>query len=259
MDVVSQILSVRSRQADGLQNTFLASMAAHLILVGIVALAPGMFVSSTPQAPENVMTISLGGAPGPRTGMTQLDSRPIQQAVPLESKRAIEPVRPPAARVPEMIEPKKTAPKKTETKAATDAKDPRSRTPTKGEEVRQGTAVAETGTKVPGFGLSAGGGGTGGYLDVANFCCPEYLSHMVDLINQHWNYQQQAAGTTIMKFVIQRDGRLTNIEMEKSSGYPALDLMAQRALIQVRQLPPLPAAFSEPALTVHLRFEYQRQ
>ena len=258
MDVVSQVLSARARQADGLQNTLAASLAAHLGLVALVALGPGAWWTARPTAaPESVMTISLGGAPGPRTGMTQLGGRPIQEAV--EARRAIEPVRPPAAKAPEMIEPKKTAPKKTETKSIADAKDPRSRTPTKGDEVRQGSTVADTGVRGQGFGLSGGGGGTGGYLDVANFCCPEYLAHMVDTINQRWDYRQQAAGRTVMKFIIQRDGQLTNIEMEKSSGYPALDLMANRALVLTKQLPPLPGAFSEPSLTVHLVFEYQRQ
>jgi hypothetical protein len=34
--------------------------------------------------------------------------------------------------------------------------------------------------------------------------------------------------------------------------------MAQRAMLVTRQLPPLPAAFDRPSLTVHLFFEYQR-
>ena len=48
-----------------------------------------------------------------------------------------------------------------------------------------------------------------------------------------------------MKFTIQRDGRLTDIALEKSSGYSALDLTAQRAIYTTRQLPPLPAGFSD--------------
>ncbi len=34
--------------------------------------------------------------------------------------------------------------------------------------------------------------------------------------------------------------------------------MASRAMLLTRKLPPLPAAFTEPSLTVHLVFEYQR-
>lgn len=236
-----------------------ASVLAHIALVATVAIMSTVWPGSAgDQEPEAVMTISLGGPPGPRAGgLTMMGGRPIQTEA-VEAKKAIEPVRPPAAREPEMIEPKKAAPRKAAAKVQTETKDARSRTPTKGEEVRPGSAIAETGGRGQGFGLSQGGGGTGGYLDVANFCCPEYLSTMLDLINRQWSSKQLAAGTTVMKFVIERDGQLANIALERSSGYGALDLMAERALRLTRQLPPLPAAFTEPSLTVHLVFEYQR-
>jgi len=109
-----------------------------------------------------------------------------------------------------------------------------------------------------GFGLSTGGGGTGGYLDVGNFCCPEYLSTMLQLIQRNWNSKQEVSGEALLKFTIQRDGRFTGIEVERSSGYAALDLSAQRALLLTREVPPLPVAFTENQLTVHLNFQYQR-
>ena len=261
MDVVTQIVTVRGRETDGISSMVGASVAAHVALIAVVILAPASWFGATQVTPEeNVMTISLGGAPGPRDGgLTMMGGRPIQQAVPVEAKKAIEPVRAPAARVPAMIEPKKTAPKKAESKVAEPVKEARSATPIKGEEVRKGSAVAETGGKGQGFGLSSGGGGTGGYLDTANFCCPEYLSVMLDLIQRNWDYKQQAAGTTVVKFVIQRDGSLTGAQVEKPSGYPALDALAHRAVVLTRRLPALPSAFSEPSLTVHFVFEYQRQ
>ena len=43
----------------------------------------------------------------------------------------------------------------------------------------------------------------------------------------------------------------------QSSGIPTLDLAAQRAVIQARQLPPLPDAFPNPTLGVRLTFNYQ--
>jgi len=258
MDAVTQIVALRAREADGLQRMLGASVLAHSILVIIVVLAPAWFGPSAPTEPENIMTISLGGPIGPRTGMTPMGGRPIQQAVPVESKKAIEPIRPPAARAPEMIEPKKTAPKKVEAKTQETAKDPHGRTPTKGEEIRKGSSPAETGARGQGFGLSSGGGGTGSYLDTANFCCPEYIATMLDLIRRNWDSRQQSAGIAVVKYTIQRDGTLTDIVVEKSSGYPTLDFLANRSLHLTKKLPPLPAAFTEPSLTVHLVFEYQR-
>src|ERR687888_350689 len=55
------------------------------------------------------------------------------------------------------------------------------RTPTKGPQTRFGSTVAETGTRGQGFGLSSGGGpGSGSTLDVADFCCPDYLMLMIE-------------------------------------------------------------------------------
>jgi len=258
MDVVTQIVTVRGREVDGLQRMLGVSTAAHVVLIAMVALAPGSWLGSrTAEEPKNVMVISLGGPPGPRTGMTTLGGRPVQ-SIPVDSKQAIQPVRPPAAREPEMIEPKKAAPKKTEAKVQQDAKDPRSRTPTVGEEIRKGSSVADTGARGQGFGLSSGGGGTGSQLDTANFCCPEYIAMMLDLIRRNWDSKQQSVGLTIVKYTIERDGTLTAVQVEKSSGYATLDLLANRAVLLTRKLPPLPAAFTEPSLTVHLVFEYQR-
>ena len=124
------------------------------------------------------------------------------------------------------------------------------------------TAAAVTGEpRGLGFGgLSTGGGaGTGSFLEVQNFCCPDYLVTMQQLIQGNWRPRQEVGGETMVAFRIQRDGRLTDIELEKSSGYVALDLEAQRALFNTRKLPPLPSAFPEDTLKVHLRFEYTRR
>ncbi len=82
---------------------------------------------------------------------------------------------------------------------------------------------------------------------------------MLDLIRRNWDYRQQAAGSNVVKFTITRDGTLTAVQLEKASGYPALDLLSNRALLLTKKIQPLPDAFTEPSLTVHLVFEYQRQ
>jgi TonB family protein len=61
-----------------------------------------------------------------------------------------------------------------------------------------------------------------------------------------------------VKFTITRDGTLRDVELEKPSGYFALDREAQRAVLVTKRLPPLPLQFNQDHLTVHLVFEYQR-
>jgi len=58
--------------------------------------------------------------------------------------------------------------------------------------------------------------------------------------------------------VIERDGRITGVQIEKSSGVAALDYFSQRSLALTRQLPPLPAAYTGERLTVHLNMDYIR-
>jgi TonB family protein len=203
------------------------------------------------------MQISLGGPISEdKAGTTTLGGRAIQQAAPVEPKKVVEPVRPPAAVTPEMTVPTKLPPRKIEPNKV-EAKDPKSTRPTKGAEIQQGTSIAETGAKGMGFGLSSGGGGAGGNLEVADFCCPEYLATMYRAIKANWNSQVGAVGRTHLRFVIQRDGRIADITVEQSSGVEVMDSFARRALI-LTKLPPLPAGYGEPALAVHLYFDYQR-
>ena len=108
------------------------------------------------------------------------------------------------------------------------------------------------------LGSTGGAAGSGTTLDVGDFCCPEYVLLMNEKIFGNWNQKAEVAGLVIVKFTVQRDGRLTAVAVEQSSGYEALDLAARRAVELTRQLTPLPAAYTNPTLTVHVKFPYQR-
>ena len=108
-----------------------------------------------------------------------------------------------------------------------------------------------------GLGLATGGGGTGSSLDVGDFCCPEYLGIMTRRIKENWDLRQGVAGTTVMRFTILRDGR-SPTSASNNQRATCSTSTAQRALQRVRQLPPLPAAYTFPTLTVYLKFEYLR-
>ncbi len=182
--------------------------------------------------------------------------RPVQQVgEPAANRRA---QIAPAPKAPAMTLPVPDATARAKPAARTAREQARGRAQTTGAEERAGSSVAETGSRGMGFGLSTGGGGTGGYLDVGNFCCPEYLVTMLQLIQRNWNAKQEVPGEVLVRFVIQRDGRITRVEVEESSRYAALDLAAQRALLLTARLPAIPAAFADDQLTVHLRFQYQR-
>jgi TonB family protein len=252
---VTDIIVSRSRQADGLSTMVGWSIGLHIALMAAIVLVPAR---SRQEAPRTVMTISLGGVPGPRAGgMTQIGGRAVQAPPPPEPVKRVE--APPAPTRPAMTIPDAKARRKPPPKPEQAPKEATGKTPTTGEEPREGSTRAETGAKGQGFGLSTGGGGAGGavQLDVSNFCCPEYLEQMISLIQRNWQQNQGVVGTTTMKFTIQRDGTIVIPQVERSSGFYALDNAAQRALL-LTKLTPLPAGFPNPSLTVHMRFEYQR-
>jgi TonB family protein len=258
---VTDILRDRMDEPSGLQSMVMVSIAAHVAVFAVFMLAPGKWLSAQSSQPATVMTITLGGGgEGPQNGgLTAMGGRPVQTETPPDAPR--EAIRPPAAAAPEMTVPTPGAkPAKASSTAVKQAPDEaRGRTPTRGKETQAGTAVAVTGARGQGFGLSTGGGpGVGTTLDVADFCCPDYVVTMVTRIKANWRENQNVSGLTIIKFTIQRDGTLQDIVLERSSGFPIADLAAQRAVILTKQLPALPDAFPNPTLPVHLNFQYQQ-
>ena len=257
IEAATDVLIARSRVQETWSPVVLASVAAHAAAVAALLFMPAADFSD--DAPKTVMTISLGGAPGPRAGgMSPIGGRTVQEVAPPEAA----PTRaeaPPATKAPEMTLPSKDARPRQETKTAAAAKEAVGKTTTKGAEVQEGSARADTGGRGQGFGLS-GGGGTGGgvTLDVGNFCCPEYLERMVQVIQRNWVSKQNLVGRTGMKFTIDRNGTLRDVQVERPSGFTPLDLAAQRALLVTARVPELPATFPNQSLTVHMNFEYQR-
>jgi TonB family protein len=259
--VVSDIIKSRMQEPGGFKQTALVSLLAHAAAVGVIFAMPGVF-GPQPAAPKVIMHISLGGSPGPKTGgMEQIGGRPIVAAHPTTDPRITRPQLPVLRDEPKMVFPipdPRMKPKATPKNAAT-SKDPNGTPVGRGAETQPGTAKVETGAKGQGFGLSSGGGGggDGSRLEVANFCCPEYLFDMKDRIERVWNKQQQSIGTAVMKYTILRNGTINDIQLERSSGNLLLDRESQRALSLTR-LAPLPTAFPDDHLTVHLEFQYER-
>ena len=251
---VTDIIIARAQITERMDAMIPWSIAAHIALFAFMIFMPASWRGAVDEGPRTVMTISLGGAAGPRNGgLTTMGGRTVQ-APPPEPVKKVE--TPPAAKTPEMALPTKNARQaKPQTQEA--PKEATARTPSTGQP-QEGSTRVDTGAKGQGFGLTSGGGaGASVQLDVANFCCPEYLSQMVTLIQRNWQSNQGIAGSVIMKFTITRAGTIESVQLERSSGFLAHELTAQRALLLTR-LPELPIQFPNPTLTIHMTFEYQR-
>ena len=260
-EAVSAILHNRAQDVAGLSRMLTVSVTVHVVLLAGVMLMPADWRTGRRPDPASIMTISLGGATGADTGgMTAIADRAVQSVAKPDAPKALD--TPPAAKPPEMIEPERIAKPAPTRPVRKPDETSKARTPTSGAEIKTGSArVATGGAAIPFGGLasqSKGGSGDGVTLDVQNFCCPEYIVLMRQRIYQRWNPNQGAVGQPVVKFTIRRDGMLTQVELETSSGQALLDLEARRAVLNTMQLPPLPREFTGDNLTVHLTFEFKR-
>jgi TonB family protein len=255
-DLVSSTIVARSREPEGLQKMMIASAIAHVVAIAGLVIVPWLL--GVHQPPENVMEISFAGAPGVASGgMTALADRPVQRAEPKPDLPKPEPPRPPAPKPQEMVEHVAKATTKPVVKqpAATTKPAP----PTTGAVARPGQGRSPTDTQSPEGGLSTGGNnGTGAQNTNVNFCDPAYLAQMMSLIYRNWSRQQAVTGNPIIRFVIQRDGTLTDITVRQPSGYFALDLYARRAVELTKAIPPLPQCYPYDSYAMNLTFEYIR-
>jgi periplasmic protein TonB len=256
-DLVSSTIVARAQEPDGLRKMMLVSGAAHALAV--VAVLIGSWLTGSHGEPERIMTVSFSsGVPGPDTGgMTGISAKAVQKAEPKPELPKPTPPKPPAAQTPAMVEPiaKPTPAKPTQRQPSTATK---AAQPSTGEAVRAGQSKMDTPSTSNEGGLSTGGTGGASNQGQVNFCDPQYLGQMVSLIYNNWRRETNVAAKPVIRFVIQRDGTLTDITIRQSSGYYLLDNQAQRAVILTRAIPPLPACYPHSDYAMNLTFEYIR-
>lgn len=85
-----------------------------------------------------------------------------------------------------------------------------------------------------------------------------YFHQMLERIGENWEdptYARAKKRTATVFFVIERDGRLTEVKLERSSGDGTFDESCVRAVLVTGKLPPLPDEFTAGRLKIHLEFE----
>jgi TonB family protein len=122
-----------------------------------------------------------------------------------------------------------------------------------------------------GFDLSGVGGGEKGSAEAGPLSFEtqwydwgEYAQSMVSKIRVHW-YQNMpqiirtgVKGVVTIRFTIQRDGRITNIEQLESSGVPPYDFAARKAIELSSPLKALPKDFPNDSERVTCMFYYNQ-
>lgn len=254
---ISDVLAARSPLGrQGLNRMVGWSVALHVGVLLFLIVAPKEWFRR--EEPQRIrMSISLGaGSVGPRsTGMSPAPARTVEQIAPPTKQPT-----PPVARKPDpvpAVKPevaKPTPPKPDTSKPVAAVTTP----PAVGQQMQQGTAKVETGSKTEGTGLSFGGsGGQTADLDLTQFCCPWYIQTLLEKIDREWN-KRGNQGITRIQFTIERDGTISRRDWILRSGNVSQDIEAMRA-VQTIRMPPLPEEFKERQLTIRMTFNYGGQ
>jgi protein TonB len=93
-------------------------------------------------------------------------------------------------------------------------------------------------------------------INTSDFPFAWYLAAVQRKITERWEGRALQGRQPRVVFVIARDGRISEVAIEKTSGNPYYDQAALRAVNEAVPFPPLPAEFPAPTLRVHLEFNF---
>ena len=227
------------------------SSVMHGLLFATILLA-SHFQPTARLLPEPVgefINISLGQS-GPMPAI-----RKAPQPVPVTP----EPKAEPSMREPTVVRPTKTQRNEVPSPEAAIKKPPRFEKPKQDSGLRGRDAASapsadlKSAPSMPGLGL--GGAGGGSPFD-GDFQYDYYASQMFAKIHQNWQRTVVRGKNvyTVIQFTIQRNGEVSDVNVERSCGARLLDRSAMRAVMLASPLPPLPNSFLRDQQRVHLQF-----
>ena len=137
--------------------------------------------------------------------------------------------------------------------------------------IRDVTKVASLGSGDGGFDMGNVGGERGSAeqgplsFETSWYDWGPYAQSMISKIRVNWYaimpqiIRTGMQGNVVIRFTIQRDGRITDVTILKSSGIPPYDMAAKRAIENSSPLNPLPKDFPNPSERVIASFYYNMQ
>lgn len=96
-------------------------------------------------------------------------------------------------------------------------------------------------------------------LNVSDFPFAWYLSRVQAKVTERWVGKALPGQQPVAVFDINREGQVSRLAIEKSSGNSYYDQAALRAITEANPFPPLPAEFPGQTLRVHLGFNFSAE
>lgn len=251
-------------EPDRLQRWLLGSVAMHLSLAGALlwyTLGPGKTIRIGSPNPGGfgavvvnpVQTIHLPSKAGPQNPVAN-DTKSMAPAPPPKPKP-----QPKAAPKQDL----NAIPLKTKTAKEKDRPRPTYSAQNKWRDQQkdlQNQVYSHSGQALSNPMYAVQGGGQLGVGDNSPFGTQFgwYAAQLINLVGQHWNKAGlRSSSPASVTFTIHRDGSVTGVRLSQSSGNMAMDLSAQRAVMDAAPLPALPPGFPKNDATVELKFVLQ--
>ena len=235
---VTGVLDRREHELEGrlLGRCVVAAIVLHLAGAGAAYLVPRL----TKKPPTPIEYVAVQIIPAARLGV---EKPPAPKPEPPKP----EPVKP----EPPKPEPKAEAPVLPKPQPAKPKAEPKPVEPPKAVAAPEAQPEGSARGNVSGLALGASVAG----LDNPDFTYGYYVDQMLKLIQGNWTRPMVGSGVEATIFYrIARDGRIIEAKIERSSGINSFDLAALRAVQASGPLPPLPRAFRDSWLGVHLIF-----
>ena len=93
-------------------------------------------------------------------------------------------------------------------------------------------------------------------LNVTDFPYAYYIRQISEKIRAQWNGRAIPGQQPAVVFEIRRDGKLSQVAIDKSSGNAYYDQVALRVINDASPFPPLPDDFKKPVLRIGLQFVF---
>jgi protein TonB len=263
-------------QDDRLEGGLVGSVLLHAGLFTLIVLSPKLFLNLGPNWGSKTggadgisvkVVSSMSGIPLPKPEVVQEDAPAndspgfykAEEAPPPQPDKTAEPI-------PETKAPVKTTPKPKPKPQAPPAPPASKNTAKQPEAPSNAIPTGQGGRPAMSYGqFSTGAGEAGiGFGDAAfGDLYGTYVTTITRAISNNWlksmvDSRVQKAPRVYLNFDISKDGRVSNVSVQQSSGVPSLDRSAQRAVLASDPLPPLPAGFRGSSVNVNFYFEFSR-
>jgi TonB family protein len=260
------------------KRAIIISVSLHVGLIILIAASPSFSRSPQKGLVQYVNFIGGGGGTGGGPGGGSVVAK--TETLPAAKKPALRDLTVPSKLEPEAksslthpVDKPKTDKKAAEKRAAITKPEPAAPTPADAANAASGAAQSGSGYGLR-FGTGAGGGGTGGGLGgggtgsgdpfgVAGFPFQFYLQMISDKITANWFQSLVDPGVggllqTQVYFRIYKNGSISDIKIDVSSGIEAFDLSARRAIQTSAPFAPLPNEYDGQYLGITLVFEHAK-